>query len=144
LHLRGEALCALGQLDEAIGALEEARRGVQEQDARPLLWQIHRSLARVYTRAHERPLAHDELTAAREVIAGLAATLEEPELRDRFVEAALASLPREQPLTPRQSARHAFGGLSERERAVARLIGVGSTNREMAEAWSVSQRPAET
>jgi len=144
LHLRGEALRALGQLDEAIGALEEARRGVQEQGARPLLWQIHRSLARVYTRAHERPLAHDELTAAREVIAGLAATLEEPELRDRFVEAALASLPREQPLTPRQSARHAFGGLSERERAIARLIGEGSTNREVAEACSISQRTVET
>jgi predicted ATPase/DNA-binding CsgD family transcriptional regulator len=144
LHLRGEALCALGQLDEAIGALEKARRGVQEQGARPLLWQIHRSLARVYTRAHERLLAHDELTAAREVIAGLAAALEEPELRDRFVEAALASLPREQPLTPRQSASHAFGGLSERERAIARLIGEGSTNREIAEACSISQRTVET
>jgi DNA-binding CsgD family transcriptional regulator len=144
LHLRGEALFALGQGEQAICALEEARRGAQDQGALPLLWQIHRSLARAYTRANERPLTHRELDAARQVIVGLADSIEETELRERFVEAALASLPREQPLTPRQSAKHAFGGLSERERAIALLIGQGSTTREIAEACHISQRTVET
>jgi len=144
LKLQGEVLFALGQVEQAISALEEARRGAYEQGAHPLLWQIHRSLTRVYTRAHEKQLAQCELNAAREVIAGLAASLDETGLRERFVEAALASLPKEQPLTPRQSARHAFGGLSERERAIALLIGQGSTTREIAEACSISQRTVET
>src|SRR5438067_3487787 len=44
LKLRGEALAALGRLDEAIRALEEARRGAVARGLRPLLWQIHRAL----------------------------------------------------------------------------------------------------
>jgi DNA-binding CsgD family transcriptional regulator len=144
LHLRGEALFALGQGEQAISALEEASRGAHEQGARPLLWQIQRSLGRVYVRAHEKQHAHSELDAAREVIASLAASLEETELRERFVEAALATLPREQPLTPRQSTTQTFGGLSEREREIARLIAQGSTTREIAEACSISQRTVET
>jgi DNA-binding CsgD family transcriptional regulator len=144
LKLRGEALCVLGQVEQATHALEEARRGAHEQAAHPLLWQIHSSLARVYARAHEKQLAVSELAAAREVIADLADSLEETEQRERFVEAALVSLPREQPLTPRQSAKEAFGGLSEREGAIALLIGRGSTTREIAGACSISQRTVET
>lgn len=144
LKLRGEALFALEQVEEAIGALEEARRWAQDQGARPLLWQIHRSLGRVYATTKQKQLAHHELTAAREVIEGLAASLEETELRDHFVEAALASLPREPALTPRQSATHAFGGLSEREREIVRLVTQGKSNREIAEACSISQRTVET
>ena len=144
LHLRGEALFALGQAEQAIHALEEARRGAHDQGALPLLWQIHRSLGRVYTRAHERQLAHCELAAAREVIAGLAASLEEPELCERFVATALASLPREHPLTPRQSAKEACGGLSEQERAIALLMAQGQSKREIAAALVISQRTVGT
>jgi len=144
LHLRGEALGALGQLEQAIAALEEARRGAQEQGALPLLWPIQRALGRLYARAEQKPLAHQAFAAAREGIAILSASLEEAELRDRFVQAALATLPRERPLTPRQAARRACGGLSEREHTIARLIGEGSTNREIAEACSISQRTVET
>src|SRR5439155_15499339 len=61
LKLRGEALFALGKVEQAIHALEEARRGAHEQGARPLLWQIQRALGHVYTRAHEKKLAHCEL-----------------------------------------------------------------------------------
>jgi len=53
-------------------------------------------------------------------------------------------LPKEQPRTPRQSAKHAFGGLSEREREIARLIAQGSTTREIAETCSISERTVET
>jgi DNA-binding CsgD family transcriptional regulator len=130
-------------VEEAIQTLEEARRGAQEQGARPLLWQIHRALGRVYARAQQKQLAQHELAAAREVIEGMAASLDETELREHFVEAALASLPKEQPLTPRQSAKYAFGGLSEREREIALLVAQGRSNRELAEALVISQRTVE-
>jgi DNA-binding NarL/FixJ family response regulator len=137
-------LYALGQLEEALSALEEARRGAQAEGALPLLWQIHRALGRVYARAHEKQLAHQAFAAAREVIESLAASLDETELRERFLQAALASLPREHPRTTRQSAKDAFGGLSERERAIALLIAQGKSSREIAEAFSISERTVET
>src|SRR6266566_7214528 len=144
LKLRGEALFALDQVEEALSALGEARRGAQEQGALPLLWQIHRSLGRVYAAAKQKPRAHQAFAAAREVIESLAASLDEAELRERFVDAALASLPKEQPRTPRQSAKDAFGGLSERERAIAILIAQGKSSREIAAAFVISQRTVET
>jgi DNA-binding CsgD family transcriptional regulator len=144
LQLRGEALFALGRLDEAILALEEARRGTQEQGARPLLWQIHRALGRVYVSARQKQQAQYAYAAAREVIADLAVSLDEAEQRDRFLHAALTSLPKERPLTPRQSARLAFGGLSERQREIALLIAQGKSSREIAEALVISQRTVET
>lgn len=144
LKLQGEALLALGHADEALLALEEARCGAQGQGARPLLWQIHRSLARDYIANKRKQLAACELAAARGVIESLAASLYEPEQRDRFLRAAQASLPKQQPLTPRQSAKQAFDGLSEREREIARLVAQGKSNREIAETFVISQRTVGT
>jgi DNA-binding CsgD family transcriptional regulator len=144
LKLRGEALFALGQVEEAIHALEEARRGAQDWGALPLLWQIHRALGRVYARTRHKPFAHQAFAAAREVIENVAASLDETELRERFVDTALASLPKEHPLTLRQSVTHAFGGLSERERAIAILIAQGKSSREIAGTLVISQRTVET
>jgi DNA-binding CsgD family transcriptional regulator len=144
LKLRGEALFALGQVEEAIHALEAARRGAQEQGVRPLLWQIHRTLGRVYAASKQKQLAHQAFADAREVIGSLAASIAETEQRERFLDAALATLPKEHPLTPRQSAKHAFGGLSERERAIAQLIAQGKSNREIAEVFIISERTVET
>ena len=133
----------LGRLDEAIQALEEAKQGAQAQGAPHFLWQIHRSLGRVYAASRHKQLAHHECTAAREIIASLAASIDETEPRERFVSATLATLPREQPLTLRQSAKHAFEGLSEREREIALLIARGKSSREIAEALVISQRTVE-
>jgi DNA-binding CsgD family transcriptional regulator len=144
LKLRGEALCALGQVEQALGALEEACRGAQEQGALPLLWQLHGSLARVYTRAKQKLCAHGELVTARQIIAELAASLHDPVQRERFRCTALSYLPQEPPLTPRQSAKQAAGGLSEQERAIALLMAQGHSHREIAEALVISQRTVET
>ena len=140
LKLRGEALCALGQVDEAMQALEEARQGAQEQSARPLLWQIHRSLARVYTAAKQKDLAHRACVATRETITDVATSVEDVTAREHFLHTALASLPEEQPLTARQSAKQAFDGLSNRELEVALLIAQGKF--EPRDCRGVSYQPA--
>jgi DNA-binding CsgD family transcriptional regulator len=144
LKLRGEALFAQGQVDEAISALEEARRGAQEQGALTFLWQILRSLGRVYTASHQKPLARSAFASSREIIASLAASLDDPEQREHFLQAALVTLPKQLPLTERQSAKQAFGGLSEREREITLLIAQGKTNREIAGELFISQRTVGT
>jgi non-specific serine/threonine protein kinase len=144
LKVRGEALFALGKGDEATSALEEAKHGAQERGAQPLLWHIHRSLGRVYASRKQKQVAERELAAAREVIETLAASLDDTEQRERFLHAALATLPKQKPLLPRQVAKQAFAGLSEREREVAVLIAQGRSSREIAEVLVISQRTIET
>lgn len=92
LKLKGEALASLNRLDDARQALEEARRGAQERQARHLLWRIHRSLGRLYQRLEREAEAERELVAARAVIESLAATIDEPGLTENFRRAAAGFL----------------------------------------------------
>jgi DNA-binding CsgD family transcriptional regulator/tetratricopeptide (TPR) repeat protein len=144
LKLKGEALLALAQLEEAVVVLADARRGAQERQARPLLWTIHRSLGQAYQLLGRNEQARQELTAARHLIEELVATSEEGPLRDHFKRMALASLPWEKPLPPSQAAKRAFGGLTAREREVVALVAQGKTSREIAELLVVSERTAES
>lgn len=47
--LRGESFYALGHIDDAVRLLEEAEAEAHVQGALPLLWQIQRSLGRIFT-----------------------------------------------------------------------------------------------
>jgi DNA-binding CsgD family transcriptional regulator len=143
LKLKGEVLMARSHLDAAVAALADARRGAQERNARPVLWTIHRSLGQAYQLLQRDNQAWQELAAARQLIEELATTIDEALLRDEFLRAALASLPREEPVRPRAVAKRAFGGLTAREREVAALIAQGKTSREIAELLVVSERTAE-
>jgi DNA-binding NarL/FixJ family response regulator len=87
--------------------------------------------------------ARDELTAAREGIESLAQTIDDAELREHFLQRALAFLPKEKPISKRRAAAEQFGGLTEREREVAILVAQGKTSREIAERLVVSERTAE-
>jgi DNA-binding NarL/FixJ family response regulator len=143
LKLKGEALLARSHLDEAVEALEDARRGAQERNARPILWTIHRSLGQAYRLLQRDDQARQELAAARQLIEELATTIDDAPLRDEFEHVALDSLPKEKPLLPREAAKRAFGGLTARECEVAALIAQGKTSREIAALLVVSERTAE-
>ena len=75
---------------------------------------------------------------------GLARTIDDVYLREQFLHAALATLPREKSVTASRVAKEAFGGLTEREREVAALIAQGKSNREIADELVVSYRTVET
>jgi ATP/maltotriose-dependent transcriptional regulator MalT len=142
--LKGEALAALKRLDEAAEALEGAKRGALERREAPLLWQIHRSLAQLYQSLRRHQAARNALAAARAGIESLAQTIDEAGLRDHFLQRALASLPKEKPLSARRAQAEKFAGLTGRERQVAALIAQGKSNREIAGSLVVSERTVET
>jgi predicted ATPase/DNA-binding CsgD family transcriptional regulator len=144
LKLKGEALGALSRREEAIQVLEEARRGALARQERPLLWQIDRALGRQHRRLKQVDQARRNFTSAREGINSLASSIDDSYLREHFLHAALSSLPREKPVSPNRAAKEAFGGLTEREREVVRLVAQGKTNREIADALVVTKRTIET
>jgi DNA-binding CsgD family transcriptional regulator len=143
LKLKGEALLALSHLDEAVAALEDAREGAVARNERPILWTIHRVLGQACLLLQREEQARQELAAARQLIEELATTIDDAPLRERFLHTALGSLPKEKPLLPREAAKQAFGGLTAREREVARLVAQGKTSREIADLLVVSERTAE-
>jgi len=60
------------------------------------------------------------------------------------LQAALATLPREKPVSANRAAKEAFGGLTEREREVVILIAQGKSNREIADVLVVTKPTVET
>jgi predicted ATPase/DNA-binding CsgD family transcriptional regulator len=144
LKLKGEALVALRRLPEAAEALEEAKRGALERREAPLLWHIHGSLGRVYRLLKREHEASNAVVAAREGIESLAQTIDDADLREHFVQRALACLPKAKPLSPRRAAAEKYGGLTEREHSVAALIAQGKSNREIADQLVVSERTVES
>src|SRR6266849_7068241 len=144
LKLKGEALGALSRQEEAIQALEEARQGAMARQEQPLLWQIHRTLGRQHRHLKQEDLAQHNFSSARQGIASLARTIDDIYLREHFLRAALATLPREKPVTASRAAKEAFGGLTEREREVVALIAQGKSNREIAEGLVVAKITVET
>lgn len=148
LKLKGEALMALGRLEEAMEALESAKRGALMRHDPHDLWTIHRSLGQLYRLLRREDDVREELAAARYVIEKLAATLDasaaaEAPLREQFLRTALNSLPKAKRLPPSEVTKRAFGGLTARERQVAVLIAQGKTSREIAEQLVVTERTAE-
>jgi len=141
---QGEALWALGRDEEAIQVLKEARRGAMLQQYLPLLWQIERSPGRVYQRQRHLQEAQQAYASARQGIALLSESIEDPVLRDHFEQTASARLPKEKPVSPRRATASQYADLTEREREVATLIGQGKSNAEIAEQLVVSKRTVET
>jgi DNA-binding NarL/FixJ family response regulator len=102
------------------------------------------TLGKLYLAQRRRDEANEQVAAGRSIIEALATTVADEALHRNFLHQALAMLPTPQPLTSRQAAKRKFGGLTERERAVATLVAQGKSNREIAEALVLSKRTVET
>jgi tetratricopeptide (TPR) repeat protein len=86
--LRGEALAALGQLDDALALLCAAIENARASGERFLLWRVHVSLGRLYHSMGCQTQADTEFSAARELIAELATTIPDDTLKDNFIQRA--------------------------------------------------------
>lgn len=85
--LKGEALAALGQLDEAADWLGKAVAMAEEIANPPLIWKSHYALGGVLER-HGPPIeAQREYKLAVDVIEGTAAKLSDPALREAYLRA---------------------------------------------------------
>ena len=144
LTLKGEALVMLQRFDEAAEALQHAKRGAQERQDPSLLWNIYCVVGHLEQLLKHEDVAQREFSTAREIIASLAASVDDEALRTHFLQAALKSLPKEKTPSPRRAEAEKFGGLTERERAIVMLIAQGKSNRGIADALIVSERTVET
>jgi tetratricopeptide (TPR) repeat protein len=86
--LKGEALSAMGQTDQAQALLQEAIENAQAAGERFLLWRLHASLGRLYRAIDRQPEAEVEFSHACERVEELADTLPGGELRDNFLQRA--------------------------------------------------------
>ncbi len=144
LKLHGEALAASQRPVEAEAALRAAHALAVAQGARPMQWRICIALGNLDQAQGRNTEAEQAFTTTRNLIAELAATITDEPLRDNFLHQAMAMLPHFRPLSPKQAAKQAFGGLTAREREIAALIAQGKFNREIADALVLSERTIET
>jgi DNA-binding CsgD family transcriptional regulator len=137
--LRGEALAALGNLDEAEPLLHAAHEAARTQGLRSLLWRVQLALGKLYRAQRRSDEAEDAFAHARALVEELAANVPDTTLRATFVQRASALLPMPRPLSPLRAAKQAFGGLTARERQVAALIARGLTSRQIAEELVITE-----
>jgi DNA-binding NarL/FixJ family response regulator len=143
-HARGEALAALGRPAEAVDVLRAGLDAAHRRASRGRAWRIQATLARVLRTLGRRDEAEQVLTAARAVLHDLALEIPNPDLRDGFVRATSAIVPPAPAATPARVAKERFGGLTGREREVARLIARGLSNRAIADHLVLGERTIES
>ena len=133
----------MGRVEEAQAELQGAIPVARQQGLRPLLWRLHTDLGNLYQAMGRRDDTEREFSTARTIIQELGNNVPEGALRNNFLRQALAIIPAAPALTPLQSAKNEFGGLTARERQVAALIAQGKTSRQIAQRLVVTERTAE-
>jgi tetratricopeptide (TPR) repeat protein len=90
--LKGEALAAMGRVEEAASLLNAAIENARAFGERFLLWRIHASLGRLYGAMSVPEVARKEYSAAREIIDELASTVPDEALKENFLQGAYSTL----------------------------------------------------
>jgi DNA-binding CsgD family transcriptional regulator len=142
--LHGRALGAVGRHGESEAILRVGIRRAQDLGAHALLWRLQAELSRFYQRQHRRDEAQTAYQVAQATIRQLADAISNDLVRETFTREAGAMLPSLRAVTANRSAKQRYGGLTGRERDVARLIASGMSNKAIAEALIVSERTIET
>jgi tetratricopeptide (TPR) repeat protein len=145
--LRGQALLAMGRVEEAEAWLVGALEGANVHLSISLVWRIKLALGKVYASTSRPQEAERAFAESCMLIEQLAATLPDEELRAGYLSAASKLLPPKPSLSTASSmqvAPKSPGGLTSRELEVAMLVARGKTNREIAEALVLGERTVET
>ena len=142
--MRGEALTALGTLDEAESALLEAHRGADLISGRWLAWRIDAALGRLCVRQRRTADADQAFARARQTIDDLASALPAGRLQETFVAQAARQVPAPRTVSENVLAKARFGGLTLREREVAALLASGLSNRAVADRLVIGERTVES
>jgi DNA-binding NarL/FixJ family response regulator len=142
--LRSEALAAVGRAAEAEAVLRAVVAAAEAGRLLPLRWRARFALGTLAHTQGRREDAQREVAAGWTAVDEFAAEINDEAVRATFVFGATARFPRARPPSARQLAKDASGGLTEREREVARLVAKGLTNQKIADALFMSRDTART
>ncbi|MEO6529098.1 MAG: AAA family ATPase [Gemmatimonadaceae bacterium] len=141
--VRALALARMDEMELAEDALRVACDAAIASEARPLLWRVHVARGDLMRRQRRRAESRQAFDEARSVAVELAARIPDVELREMFERSVAASIPAMPEPSASQAAKSSFGGLTSRERDVARLVAQGKSNRAIARSLGIGERTVE-
>lgn len=141
--MRARALMALDDNSAAELALRMSCHEATETNAKPLLLHIRMAMGHFLKKTRRRVESRQAYDDALKIANDLASGIDDALLRETFERAVHSLIPDVPTPTSRQKAKASFGGLTSRERDVARLVAQGKANRAIARALGIGERTVE-